>query len=532
MKEYRWLVMERWAAASFLGAVALVAYARDFLTGVGALIAVCAAVASYNLLLVFSARLSLAPRTAARVTLFLDICALTAYLHYSGDIENPLMFAYSLPIVAGAMILSRRLGFFLAACASLFFFLMVSATLENRFPVHLAHHHLALDRDLNIHESIDPTRGDRSRAYVIVQTMSLAAILFGSAYGFGTLAQRIREKEAELKIENERVRLLLSILPEGVVLLERDGTIMLANRAAEVLVGAAGGRPLAALDPKLGVAARLARFAAPYDEFETNYRDRTLNHVLARGAAEGPIVWIIRDLTEQHRLMAELMHRSKMADLGLLGAGIAHEIGNPLSSISAILQLIELRHRAPDIGEQLRAVRSHVDRMSRILQGMRDFARPSAGKRRSLVFSELVEKALQIFHLHEKSRRMSVDLVSPNGTVTIEAVEDQIVQVLLNLLLNAADASGGTGALRISQAHTATEASVAIADQGCGISAESQEHLFTPFFTTKEPGKGVGLGLFISEAIVRAHGGRITVQSTAGTGSTFTVCLPRSREKQ
>jgi hypothetical protein len=81
MKEYRWLVMARWAAASFLGIVALLAYERNFLTMVWALIAVCAIVASYNLLLVFSARLSLAPGTAARVTLFLDICALTAYLH-------------------------------------------------------------------------------------------------------------------------------------------------------------------------------------------------------------------------------------------------------------------------------------------------------------------------------------------------------------------------------------------------------------------------------------------------------------------
>jgi two-component system NtrC family sensor kinase len=162
---------------------------------------------------------------------------------------------------------------------------------------------------------------------------------------------------------------------------------------------------------------------------------------------------------------------------------------------------------------------------------MRDFARPSTGERRSFGLSALLDKALQIFRLHEKSRRMSVDLAPADGNVAVEAVEDQIVQVLLNLLLNAADASGGTGALRISLAHTATEASVAIADQGCGMSAESQEHLFTPFFTTKEPGKGVGLGLFISEAIVRAHGGRITVQSTSGTGSTFTVCLPRSREK-
>src|SRR5207244_64352 len=150
-------------------------------------------------------------------------------------------------------------------------------------------------------------------------------------------------------------------------------------RAARELVGAASGMPISELDSRLGLAERFQAFPDTYLEFECTYHERILNHILARGTAGGPIVWIIRDETQQHRLMAQLMHQSKMVDLGLLAAGIAHEIGNPLSSISAILQLIEMRHGAPDIGERLRAVRSHVDRMDRILQDMRDFARPSSG---------------------------------------------------------------------------------------------------------------------------------------------------------
>ncbi|MBI3758728.1 MAG: hypothetical protein HY269_03130 [Deltaproteobacteria bacterium] len=268
---------------------------------------------------------------------------------------------------------------------------------------------------------------------------------------------------------------------------------MLTNGAARALVGAREGLSVAALDPRLGMHGRLTTFSDHYVEFEVNFRERVLNHLLARRTPDGPTVWVIRDLTEQHRLMAELMHRSKMADLGMLGAGIAHEIGNPLSSISAILQLIEMRQSAPDIAERISAARSHVDRMTRILHDMRDFARPSSGTRRAVQVGELLEKTLQIVHMHEKTRAMNVRVAPTEAPLRVHVVEDQIVQVLLNIL---------------------------------GISGELQERLFLPFFTTKPPRQGVGLGLFISESIVRAHGGRIQVQSAVGEGSTFTVFLP------
>ena len=527
MREFRWQILARWVTAVLLALFAAIAGIEDYVESVWPLFAVCGVIVLYNLSIVAAGLLRARPYEVTLVSQVLDIIALTVFLHYAGDIENPLSFAYSIPVVAGAVIVSKRSGFFLAGVGSLLFLSMVCATLVDAFPIHLQHHHLNLVPGFHLSESVDPDVANQGWHYVLAHTLTLTSVLFASAYGFGTLSERIREKEDQLERDNDRLQLLLSILPEGVVLIARDGRIMVANLAANELVGAQAGMPITDLE-RVGIADQFQAFQSRYQEFETVHNDRRLNHILARGPSQEPIVWIIRDLTDHHRLMAQLMHQSKMADLGLLGAGIAHEIGNPLSSILAIIQLIQMRQVAPDFAESMNSIRSNVDRMNRILQNFRDFSRPSIGKRRTVAVEELIEKALQIFRMHEKSRNMSVEVSSSNGSISVNVVDDQIVQVLLNLLLNAADASSNTGSITVKSSRQDGHVVVDIIDKGSGISPRVRDHLFTPFFTTKDPGKGVGLGLFISDAIVRSHGGRINVKSEPRTGSTFTVILPNS----
>ncbi|MBI1849386.1 MAG: HAMP domain-containing histidine kinase, partial [Planctomycetes bacterium] len=206
--------------------------------------------------------------------------------------------------------------------------------------------------------------------------------------------------------------------------------------------------------------------------------------------------------------------------------GIAHEIGNPLSSMSAIIDVMEMKQTAPGLIDKMRALRSHVDRIHRIVQDVTSFARPSAGRRTHVTVSQVIDKALQIFRLHERTRGIQLDVSAPDPSLVIEVVEDQIVQVLLNLLLNAADASSGKGVVAVRASRRDDRVLLAVSDSGVGMSEELQRRLFTPFFTTKDPGKGVGLGLFISESIVRGHGGSIDVRTALGAGATFTVVLP------
>jgi signal transduction histidine kinase len=528
MREFQWHVVARSIVTAFLALAAVVASLCKYVTSPWPLVGVCGIILIYNALIFLTPWHTSRPRQATLISLVLDIFALTTYLHYSGDIENPLIIAYSLPVVAGAVLLSRRAGFLLAGLAVFQFITLILMTVLDAFPIRVDHHHLNLLGNLDISRLTDPDDNREGWNYILTHLLILTAVLFGSAHGFGILSERLRTKERDLQDENERLLLLMSILPEGVALLGNDGTVLLANPATRMLMNGSEVRSIHGFDRSLGLEERFAAFSGSSDEFETTYHDRTLQHALARRSVSGPVVWVFRDRTDQRRLMAQVMHRSKMIDLGLLAAGIAHEIGNPLSSMSAILQVMEMKHPLPEISERIKVLHSHVDRIGRIVQDVTGFARPSPGKRSSADVRSLLDKALQIFQFHDKAKQLTIDRPPAPGRIEVKVIEDQIVQVLLNLMLNAADACNGRGTVRITVDSTPQEARVSIADTGVGISEEVRSHLFTPFFTTKDQGKGAGLGLFISESIARGHEGRIEVASTLGKGSVFTLCLPRA----
>lgn len=514
--ESRWQLVARFFCAGFLGAAGLIAGRLGFVPSSVPLLAVAFLIAAYNLTLLIPGF----HRSAVRSTsvFLLDVLAVTFYLHYSGDIENPLRFGYSLPIIAGAVLISKRAGFLLAGAATVLFGGLVSLTvLVDAVP----HHHLALLPELKLHDLIDPDRSYDAWNYIAVHMIALFAILWGSAFGFGFLAERIREGERRLRSEHERMLLLLGLLPEGICLLRRDGTVLLSNPAARSLHPS-----IESGTAEAHVRSRLMSFRGPVEEFETHEEVRILQHVLARGTSEEPVVWVARDLTEQRRLAAQIMHHSKMIDLGLLAAGIAHEIGNPLSSMSAVLELMESKGDPARTRERVGSLRGHVDRIARIVRDFTGFARPSAAQKSRVSLDALAEKTLSIFRLHEKARGLKVEV--RGGTAgTVEAIEDQIQQVLLNLLLNAADATAPGGTIRLRLEDDSREVRASIEDSGEGMTDEVRRRLFTPFFTTKPQGKGVGLGLFVSESIIRAHRGRIDVESVPGRGSTFTLALPR-----
>ncbi len=532
MREFGWLVAARGMWAGFLALAALLAWLHHSLESAWPLFALCAAMGAYDVVgALATSRHPERMRRIALATLFLDLIAFTAYLHYSGDIENPFEEWYFLPVIAGSVIVSKRAGYLLAGVATILFALMVAMTAYDAMPVHLQHHHLSLIQSVNIHEEVDPDTSPGGSVYIVSHLIALLVLLYGLAFGFGSLAERIREKELQLARENERLDLLMRTLPVGVALVERDGTVRMANPASRALLGEVAGRPLASIAGCAGVAERLAQIGTEAATFETANEGRVLEHSLARASVEGPIVWVFRDMTDQRRLMAHLMHSSKMAALGLLAAGIAHEIGNPLSSMSAILQILRMRPEANDVPDRLRALGGLVERIDRIVRDVIGFARPSPRERVRVTAQEVVEGALQVFRLHDKGKRVRLEVALPEEPIVTDGVKDQLVQVVLNFLLNAADALGEGGTIRVGARAREGEMEIWVADDGRGIAAGDRGHLFEPFFTTKDPGQGVGLGLFVSDSIVRAHDGRIEVESAPGRGSTFRVVLPSAREE-
>lgn len=520
-------IRARWLVALGLALVAILA--GDVVPSTASLLAVCAFIALYNVLLLRGSGSDPIPHPHTLTFLCLDTLSLTAYLHYCGDVESPMRLSYVLPIIAASLLISVRAGLLLAGWATAVYAALLALTWTEDFPFRLEHHHLALF-GTTFHDTIDPALSETGASYLAVQVFRLSAILFGFAAAVGILGARVRTGERDLKVQHHRQELMLDLLREGVVLLSKEGAILLANGAAREFLALGEVRTLNDLRPDLGVQERFLRFQGPWEEFETQGAERILHHRLVRDWRDGGVVWVFRDVTEQRRMMAELLHKSKMADMGLLAAGIAHEIGNPLSTMSATLEMLEMKHAPPELLDRLRPLESQIHRIGRIVQDIQAFTRPSAGERRMVFAEDLLRETRDLFRLHEKSKRVALDVPRVDARLRMAVIHDQIVQVLLNLLLNAADSCREDGRIRVSLEQDDHDVRIAVRDNGSGMTEEVRRNLFSPFFTTKEPGKGTGLGLFVSEAIVRAHGGRIEVASEPGEGSTFTVCLARSKE--
>lgn len=243
-----------------------------------------------------------------------------------------------------------------------------------------------------------------------------------------------------------------------------------------------------------------------------------------------------RDVTELKRLEEQLIQSEKLAAMGQMLAGVAHELNNPLTAILGVTELLRERETAEEnTKRQLELTHRQARRAARIVQNLLEFSRPAAPKKQPLDVNGLIERTLQ---LHEHSLRrnsVEVDFQSMPNIPGVIGDANQLIQVFLNLVSNAEHAIREireSGRIQIRIGRLGAHLSVTIQDDGVGISPESVPRLFDPFYTTKRPGGGTGLGLSICLSIIREHGGSIDVESMPAGGSAFTIYLPVATERQ
>jgi two-component system, NtrC family, sensor kinase len=254
---------------------------------------------------------------------------------------------------------------------------------------------------------------------------------------------------------------------------------------------------------------------------------------------DGPVTHVItvgEDITEWRAAQDRFSQAEKLAAIGTLAAGIMHEINNPLATIAACAESLELAETdapAPLI-DGLRLIQSEVHRCKGITDSLLDFSRPKAGDKALVDLNAVIERTLFILKHHSRFKKLSVALdLDPALGAVVLANEEQLVQVFMALLVNAMDAmrEQGTVELRTRWGENARTVLAEVVDHGEGIRDGDLPKIFEPFFTTKAPGRGTGLGLSVCYAIVAEHGGRIEVDSTPGQGSVFRIALPRADER-
>lgn len=233
----------------------------------------------------------------------------------------------------------------------------------------------------------------------------------------------------------------------------------------------------------------------------------------------------------------QLIQTEKLSSLGQMAAAVAHEINNPLSGVLLYNQLLTKRIKGDDIDkieviDYLLKMEAELIRSTRLVRNLLDFARQSPPMLSILDLNEVVDQARDLIAHLIKQQRIQVVKELDSSLPRVVGDFDQLRQVCANLVLNAVQAMPEGGRLTLRTSTTGDGLlKLEVQDTGYGISPESMGKLFTPFFTTKEKGKGVGLGLAVSYGIIQRHGGRIDVQSKVGEGTTFTVYLPLRQEK-
>lgn len=254
------------------------------------------------------------------------------------------------------------------------------------------------------------------------------------------------------------------------------------------------------------------------------------------------LIWVIRDITERRELERKkeserlrFFHQIKMAEVGMLAAGIIHEVGNPIAAIQGLVE--DLQRRSAGGGQwdepmrgNLGMVLEQARRLGGITRDISEYVRYRPGVEGLFDINSVVRSTARLVRYDARWKSISLELDLDASIPALRGVEDQITQVIMNLLVNAADAmqTNGPGERRvlIASRYSGSQVELTIEDNGSGMSDEIRAHVFESFYTTKPEGKGTGLGLALCKSIVESHGGIIEVESTAGTGSRFRVVLP------
>jgi signal transduction histidine kinase len=263
---------------------------------------------------------------------------------------------------------------------------------------------------------------------------------------------------------------------------------------------------------------------------EAQYRDEILHRythpVLDEDGQLESIVQFGRVVTKEKMLERQLIQSAKLASLGELAASIAHEVRNPLASISASAQVLRRKlERDTERREFTEMILLESRHLEELVNNLLDFARPSKSELKMVPLNDLLEETISL--IVRQIEKQGVELVRnyDPGRPSAEIDERQIKQALLNVLINALQAMPEGGLLRVETASTERKVSITVADTGPGIPAENVEKIFQPFFSTKH--QGAGLGLSIVKRIIEEHGGSISVEN--GGGAVFTISLPRLR---
>lgn len=368
-----------------------------------------------------------------------------------------------------------------------------------------------------------------------------------------TSRMRLRGLLGELDSLRRYHRQVLEKLPSGVCSVGPDGEIVIWNHAMAVLSGLppgdAVGRRLAGLPPPwcdlladflAGEASELTKIHTVVDKEARwfNLHKAQLDRVPGVAAVNwrretSGTVLLVEDTTDKRQLEAELAHADRLASIGRLAAGVAHEIGNPVTGIACLAQNLRDESDDPEVRQNVNQILDQTHRINAIVRSLVSFSHGGRDleSTESVNVCECVEEAIQLVKLSRSGSRMECINDCDPG-IHVEGIRQKLLQVFVNLLTNACQASGNEDPVIVSSRVEPRWVEIRVQDRGPGIDPDNIERVFDPFFTTKEPGEGTGLGLPLVYNIVKEHDGYIDISSPDTGGALVRIRFPVSKSGQ
>lgn len=558
-----WLIRLRWiAVGSIIVACLMGTYVFPALAN-AAPIYVCAGLLLFsNVLYLFAAtkRVSRAARrdiAVAMIQVETDLILLTVVLHFSGGVTNPFFLLYVIPIIIATIILPRNLSYAAGLTAILMFGLLVANELHGG--VWLGYHPLKFSVVGGLW---------RNRVYVLGAFTAFVCTVVLVQHLTRVVIARMTVKELEAARNNDVLQAVISAMGEGLVFVNSDARVAICNPAAKLWEKSGKvNRENTSIDDfppalaghmkvLLSDADRVANWTEKI-EFNTGYPD--IRHIEVKS---GPVVdidgqrlgYVIvgQDLTEHRKLTKDLLERTeevteinemlkmsrvemaqreKMVAIGQMATGIAHEIGNPLASISSVAQYLARKAESPEQKEQLSLIDHHINRISTILKRMLSLSRPATSEYKWTDVNSLVDNTLSLINFDRRAQSVTIENTAGADLPMLWLNPQHLEQVFLNIFINALDAMNAKEGeqehyLKITTKCINDVVEIRVSDTGIGMKSEVCKRAFESFFTTKEIGKGTGLGLFISYNLLSEIDGTIELESELGKSTTVIIRIP------
>ncbi|MCE2395556.1 PAS domain-containing protein [Candidatus Poribacteria bacterium] len=561
IKRIHWLVKLRWIAITgVLLTVSIASWGLHIIDNPTPLYIIAALMTLYNFEpQIYPKHLTEKPlasiqRHAGR-HIILDLFSLTALLHFSGGVENPFIFYFIFHLVIASILLSKNVSYILATLNTI----LLSALIFLEYYHVLPHYHL---------ENFLPATLWRDPIYISSVLFVFTSTLFFSVYLATSIMDTARAREAETRelkdnleekvveleetrgavlFERNKLTSIIECMQEGVIFVDDSNHVSLFNKAGQQIQKEQFGLDTQAIQSPeadgvlLQIAKGLSKGHAVIEQQSLQIKDKFFENTYAavRDRDDNYLgtVLVCRDVTDRKRMEQQMVQSEKMAAIGELASGVAHEINNPLDGLlNCILRIKRDPQNECQTKEYLGLMEEALRRIESTVGQLLNFSRQRDLELASVSLNEVVNEVVGLIAYSADEKSIQIEKHCQEELYLIRGDKHLLEQVVLNLALNAIAAmpDGGvltfkTGEIEFDALLDKATVFVQVTDTGIGIPKSVQDRIFDPFYTTKITEKGTGLGLSVSNRIIRQHGGVIEFDSKIEQGSVFTVKLPIRR---